>query len=126
MNPKVLILEPDVLQRDLMSLALKRYHLDPIVCSEPVEAVKLLAEHQPGLLIINLLLRGQNGLDLLRELKKKGLLEHTKIIIVSPLGFPDIVLKAARAGAAAFMVKPVDPEQLAERALSLLAADLPA
>jgi DNA-binding response OmpR family regulator len=120
MNSRVLILEPDILQRDLMALALRRHQLEVAACSEAQEALQLIQEHRPGLLILDLLLRGQNGLDFLNELKSKNLLDNVKILIVSPLGFPEIVLKAARAGAAAFMIKPVDPEQLAEKAYSLM------
>ena len=120
LNTKVLILEPDVLQRDLMVLALKRHQLDPLACSDPQEALTLIKSQRPGLLIINLLLRGQNGIDFLNELKNKDLLENMKILVVSPLGFLDIVIKASRAGASAFLIKPVDPDQLAEKALSLL------
>jgi two-component system, OmpR family, alkaline phosphatase synthesis response regulator PhoP len=120
MNAKVYILEPDALQRDLMTLALKRHQLDPKACSDTQEALKLIEAQRPGVLIVDLLLRGQNGLDFLNELKIKGLLESTKILVVSPLGFPEVVLKAAKAGVAAFLIKPVDPEQLAEKVLSLL------
>jgi CheY-like chemotaxis protein len=123
MRPRVLILEPDALQRDLMSMALKRHQLEPLACATPQEALLLIEEQHPNLLIVDLLLRGQNGLDFLNELKQKNLLENIKILVVSPLGFPEIVLKAARAGAAAFMIKPVDPEQLAEKAFSLLGTD---
>ena len=123
MNPRVLILEPDALQRELMALALKRHHLEVTTCAEPQDAFQLIPELRPGLLVVDLLLRGQNGLDFINELKNRQLLQGAKILFVSPLGFPEIVLKAAKAGAAAFMIKPVDPEQLAEKVLSLLVMD---
>jgi DNA-binding NtrC family response regulator len=116
----VMILEPDVMQRDLMVLALRRHQLQPIVCPQSHQIEVLLAQHCPELLIIDLLLRGRNALDLLEMLKKKGLLEKTKVLLISPLGFPEIVRKAARAGAAAFVVKPLDPDQLAERSYNML------
>jgi CheY-like chemotaxis protein len=122
MNPSVLILEPDALQRDIMVLALRRHQLEVAACADPQEAFKILETQPQQLLIIDLLLRGQNGLDFLSELKQRNLLEGLKILVVSPLGFPEIVLKAARAGVGAYMVKPVDPEQLAEKVLQLLSA----
>ncbi len=116
----VMILEPDVMQRDLMVLALRRHQLETVVCPQSHQVEDLLALHHPDLLILDLLLRGRNALDLLEMLKKKGLLERTKVLLISPLGFPEIVRTAARAGAAAFVVKPLDPDQLAQRSISLL------
>jgi DNA-binding NtrC family response regulator len=116
----VMILEPDAMQRDLMVMALQRHQLQSIVCPQLHQIEDLLAQHCPELLILDLLLRGRNGLDLMEMLKKKGLLEKTKVLLISPLGFPEIVRKAARAGAAAFVVKPLDPDQLAERSINLL------
>lgn len=120
MSAKVLILEPDILQRDLMVMALTRHQLSPLACSDPADAFSLIKEHHPNLLIINLLLRGQNGLDFLAELRKDHLIKNCKILVISPLGFSEIVLRAAKAGAAAFLIKPVDPEQLAMKVLNLL------
>jgi len=117
---KVMILEPDVMQRDLMVLALQRHELFPIVCPQSHQIEDMLALHCPDLLILDLLLRGRNGLDLMEYLKKKGLLEKTRVMLISPLGFPEIVRKAAHAGAAAFVVKPLDHDQLAERSFNLM------
>jgi DNA-binding response OmpR family regulator len=119
-SPTVMILEPDPLQRDLYAAVLLRNGFKPILCLHPTQAAELLAEHVPDLMVINILLPGQNGFDLLADLKSQGRLGETKIIVVSPLGFPEIVQKAARAGVAAFMVKPVDPGQLIHRARQLV------
>jgi two-component system, chemotaxis family, chemotaxis protein CheY len=120
-TPKVLILELDALQRDAMASMLKRSHFSPISCSHPNNAAALLAEFKPALLIINIVLPEQNGLDFIKEMRKLGLLDATKVLVISPLGFPDVVFKAARAGAADFLVKPFDPEQLIQRARQLTA-----
>lgn len=120
MSARVLILAADGLQRDLMVMALKRHQLEALACATPAEAQSLLAAERPGLLVIDLLLRGQNGLDFIREMTGLGLLDDVKILMLSPLGLTDLVLKAVRAGAGAFLIKPVDPDQLAEKAKSLL------
>jgi two-component system phosphate regulon response regulator OmpR len=120
MSARVLILAADGLQRDLMVMSLKRHQLEPLACATPAEAQHLLTAERPGLLVIDLLLRGQNGLDFIREMTSLGLLDDVKILMLSPLGLTDLVLKAVRAGAGAFLIKPVDPDQLAEKAKSLL------
>jgi len=116
----VMIVEPDAMQRDLIVLALQRRKLQPVVCPQASQVEEMVSQHKPELLILNLLLHGCNGLDLLDGLRKKGKLDRTKVVLLSPLGFPEIVRKAARAGASAFMVKPLDPELLAERTCTLL------
>jgi DNA-binding response OmpR family regulator len=69
-----------------------------------------------------------NGLDVLRKLKDQGDLEQTGVIVISALGYPEVVRQAAEAGADDFLVKPFDPVLLAERVKSILApaASMPA
>jgi CheY-like chemotaxis protein len=116
-NPSVLILEPNPLQCDLIKLALIRNCMTPIVCHQPDALRRYLLEHLPDVLLIDTYLPGQNGLDLVDELKSEVFLQRTKIFFISSLGYPEIVQKAARLGASGFLVKPLDPELMVKRIL---------
>lgn len=111
----VLILIPNPLQCDLVRMALLRSRMNPIVCQQPSALRQHLVQHVPDVLLIDTYLPGQNGLDLINELNSEVLLKRTKVIFVSSLGFPEIVQKAAKAGASSFLVKPLDPDLLVKR-----------
>ncbi|NOH01727.1 MAG: response regulator [Chloroflexi bacterium] len=111
----VLIVEPNVLQCDLIKMALLRSRMKPIVCDQPSNLRQQLLEHVPDVLLIDTYLPGRNGLDLIGELNSEVLLKRTKVFFLSSLGFPEIVQKAAQIGASGFLVKPLDPDLLVTR-----------
>ncbi|MCX6078661.1 MAG: response regulator [Chloroflexi bacterium] len=113
----VLILEPNVLQCDLIKLALIRNSMHPIICENSGTIRQQLVEHLPDLLLVDTHLPGQNGLDLVTELNAEAFLSRTKVFIISSLGYPEIVQKAVKAGASDFLVKPLDTDLLVTRIL---------
>lgn len=114
-NLSVLILEPNPLQCDLIRMALLRYGMNPIICTEPEKLRQHLAQHVPDVLLVDTLLPGLNGLDLVGQLNSEVLLNRTKVFFLSSLAFPEIVQKAAKIGASGFLVKPLDPDLLISR-----------
>ena len=120
MSAGVLILEPDALQRDLILMGLRRIGLEPIVCDQADEVPQILLEHKPALMILDLTQPDRNGLDLLSDLRHAGLLVLTRVIVVSALTFPDVVNRAIRLGAAAFLAKPLDLDLLLKRVEKIL------
>ncbi len=111
----ILVLEPNALQCDLIKLALIRNRMNPIICTQPSDLRQLLVQHLPDVLLIDTYLPGQNGLDLIGQLNSEILLQRTKVIFISSMGFPEIVQKAAQMGASGFLVKPLNPDLLVNR-----------
>ena len=111
----ILILEPNMLQRDLIKMALMRNRMKPIVCSEPARLREQLVELMPDVLVVDTYLPGRNGLDLIGQLNLEILLKRTKVFFISSFGFPEIVQKAAQMGASGFLVKPLNPDLLVAR-----------
>jgi DNA-binding response OmpR family regulator len=111
----VLILEPNPLQCDLLKMALTRSGMKPIVCNQPAALRQYLVQHMPDVLLIDIYLPGQNGLDLIAQLNSEVLLKRTRVFFLSSLGFPEVVQKAAQIGASGFLVKPLDPDLLVTR-----------
>ena len=114
-TPSILILEPNPLQCDLIRMALTRSQMNPIVCDQPSALRQHLVQYMPDVLLIDTYLPGQNGLDLISQLHSEVLLKRTKVFVLSSLGFPEVVQKAAQIGASGFLVKPLDPDLLIAR-----------
>lgn len=104
----VLILEPDIAQRDLMVMVLKRGKLVVETCTNIDDLPGMLELKKPPVLIMDIYLPGKNGFDLIQDLKNRGLIENTRVIGISSMAFPEIVRKMVQAGFADFLVKPLD------------------
>jgi two-component system response regulator DctR len=72
------------------------------------------------LLLLDLFLPQQNGIELLQQLRAAGLLAHTAVVVISGLGFSEVVQQAVQSGAQDFLVKPIDTDQLVERVNKVL------
>ncbi|NIR48100.1 sigma-54-dependent Fis family transcriptional regulator [candidate division KSB1 bacterium] len=70
-----------------------------------------LVENQPfNLVLVDLMIPGMNGLEILDEIKKKDLL--TEVIIITGKGTISTAVEAMKAGAYDYLTKPVQPNRL--------------
>lgn len=115
-----LIIEPDALQRDLMRLTLQNLGCEVWITTDAREARRLLRQHQPHLLVIDTFVPNVNGFDLLKSYQTAHLLDTTRVIMISALGFEEVVRQALQLGVSAYLVKPVDIEIFTARAKALL------
>jgi CheY-like chemotaxis protein len=110
----------DAVQRDLIQLALTRQGCKVEVTREPLNVLEIVSSQHPSLLILDTFLPGSSGLEVLKNLNKANYLKHTKVILISSYGFPEVIQQAKDAGVSEFMMKPVDIDDLLLRTKSLL------
>lgn len=116
----VLIVEHDRLVRDLMSLALERVGLRPICVDSSTEALEASRNHKPELVLLDIPIPHTNGLDLIRQFCESSESKRTPVIVISSLGFGEIVKEAIAAGAKDFIIKPFDVNTFIQRVLKIL------
>lgn len=75
----------------------------------------------PGCLVLDVRLRDANGVDLISELRERGL--TLPIIVITAYGDVPTASKAFRRGAIDFLEKPVSPRKLIERIREALEID---
>ncbi len=116
----LLLVEDEPALRDLIALILEhQVGCRVVTAGDGMEALESFETLRPRAVVLDILLPYMNGLDLLRRLKEQGNLEQTGVIVISALGYPEVVRQAAEAGASDFLVKPFDPVVLAERVKSI-------
>lgn len=111
----ILLIEGDLVQRDLIELALQRNGYEMLWAQESENTIHLLQERHPDLILVDVLLPQENGLDLIQRARDKGLLDLTPVIVFSALGYREIVQQAIRVGACDFLIKPLDMDALIVR-----------
>lgn len=84
------------------------------------EVIKDVEEKRPQVLVMEIMLSGMDGFLVLSSLKKSLGSTMPKVIFISNLSHSGFVAKAIKEGASYFMVKPIMPENLAERIENLM------
>ncbi len=93
-----------------------------VLVSDPTEAIDVLEERDPDILLLDLIMPRVSGLDILAALRKKPKFKHLPIIILTASSDPQDKIKALDLGATDFLAKPVDPTELALRIRNTAAA----
>lgn len=119
-SPTVLLVVTDAIQRDLIQLTLKRLGCKVENTRDSKSVLPLVSTLHPSLLILDTFLPGSSGLDILKELNKTNHRKHTKVLLISSYGFPEVIQQAKDAGVDEFLMKPVDVDDLADRVKQLL------
>lgn len=114
-DKSILLIEEDRIVADLVSLTLERMGYKVRVTSKPSEILALMAEVKPRLVLLDIFLPGWNGLDLLRDMKRAGWLKTSKVLVLSALGFREVVQQAVMLGASDFLMKPFDVDVLVDK-----------
>jgi DNA-binding NarL/FixJ family response regulator len=79
-------------------------------CATAEEALKLLPKHTPDIVLMDIQLPGQSGIDCTTQLKQ--LLPQVQIIMVTVYEDTERIFKALRAGACGYILKRCSPAEL--------------
>ena len=85
-----------------------------------VEALGLVAEEAPDLVLVDVVMPGMSGVELCRELKTRGGTRLTPVVLITASQDKGHRLAGLEAGADDFLGKPVDVQELRTRVRSLL------
>jgi two-component system nitrate/nitrite response regulator NarL len=83
------------------------------------EALRLAAQHDPDLILLDLNLKGESGLDILAALKEED--PSRRIVMLTVSDAPEDLIGAIRAGADGYLLKDMEPEELLGRVREALA-----
>lgn len=101
---KILLIEDEEFVRKLYDLVLTKANFE-VIDAESGEVGLTLAQNQPDLIMLDLMLPGMNGLEVLKSLKADQKTNHIPVIILSNLGQDNIIKEALEAGAAGYLLK---------------------
>lgn len=123
MQPKkILLVEDEALIADLYSYALKAAGYDVKVANDGLAGLKFLEEEKFDLLLLDIMLPGMNGLEMLREWKSKHTGESILVIMLTNLGQDAVIKEGFALGAAGYLIKAsYTPEQVVKEIENALA-----
>ena len=108
----VLLVEDSLTDTEMMTRYLRQAGLSVVSATSCEEARIKLRSRRPDLVLLDVLLPGQSGFELCRELKTNVNTERIPVIICSTKGTEADRLWGSMLGADAYLPKPVDQQEL--------------
>ncbi len=84
----------------------------PIVTGDPADALRLMEEEKPNLVLLDLMLPETDGIELMKNILRMA---DVPVIFLSAYGREELIARAFDMGAVDYVVKPFSPTELAAR-----------
>ncbi len=117
----ILICDDEPSLRELMRISLPAEY-QFVEASHAAEAIELVEQVRPDLVLLDVMLPGASGLTVLESLRRRGESRETPVVVISAFSAESDQRAALGAGASGFLRKPFDPEELHALVEDLLAA----
>ncbi len=117
-RPCVLIVDDDVRLRDLLVRYLDQQGFDALVAGDGRELDQQLKRHHADLIVLDLMLPGEDGLSICRRLRGQGI--ETPIIMLTAKGDEIDRIVGLEIGADDYLPKPGSPRELVARMRAVL------
>lgn len=112
---KVLIVEDEVAITTLLRYNLEKEGFIVITTGDGEEAVTLVKEHRPDVVVLDWMLPGMTGLEVCKNIRWNQDLKNTPVIMLSARGEEGDRIRGLDSGADDYMVKPFSPPELIAR-----------
>lgn len=122
---KILIVDDEKNIRELISYNLKKEGYKILIADNGIDALKLVKEERPDLVLLDLMLPGMNGLDVCKEIRKNPNISSTPIIIISAKSEEFDKVLGLELGADDYITKPFSIRELAARVKVILRRTAP-
>lgn len=104
-NRKILIIDDEPVLLNVASAFFEQVGYEVEGVAQPEAGIEKAKEWQPHVILLDIIMPGINGLDVLQILKKMPETAHIPVFIFSNLDSQEEISKAAEMGAAGFLTK---------------------
>ena len=101
----ILIIEDDKFLRELIVQKLLREGYEISEALDGEEGIKKIKEEKPDLILLDLILPGIDGFEVLSQMREESRLSSIPVIILSNLGQKEDVEKGMKLGAVDYLIK---------------------
>ena len=122
LDAKVMMVDDEPLMTALIETHLEDGGYTKFVAtSDPLQALDMLRREKPGVLLLDLMMPGLSGFDLLSAIRADDELRYLPVIVLTAATGASAKLRALQLGATDFLAKPVDASELVLRVRNTLA-----
>jgi len=116
----ILIADDDPVMVKLLEFTLQRAGFGVLVCREGLSVIARVRAGRPDLIVLDVMLPGRSGLELLRDFKEDAELAKLPVVVVTSQGKNSTQDELLAAGALNVFTKPFSPTMLIARLRELL------
>ena len=120
MSARLVIADDSATILALVSLALKKEGYEPVTATNGPDALALIREHRPELVILDALMPGMNGYDVCRALREDVDALRPHVMMLTAGGREADKTLASEVGVDEFVTKPFSPSALRARVREIL------
>ncbi|MDX1608458.1 MAG: response regulator [Candidatus Spechtbacterales bacterium] len=115
-NKLILIIDDDPMMSRLFQVAISNADMDVILAPNADKGFEKLRKEKPDLLVLDLLLPGKNGIEILEEMRSDESIKNIPVIIFSSLDKDEYIDKLKELNIVDFVIKSdIHPRQLVEK-----------
>ena len=119
---RVMMVDDDPIMVEVVRTFLEEAgYLDFVGISDPAAAVDMIRKDRPDVLLLDLLMPGVNGFDILRAVRANPNTQFVPVIVMTSASDARTKLRVLELGATDFLQKPVDASELTLRLRNTLA-----
>ncbi|MDB4887540.1 MAG: hypothetical protein JWN79_2978 [Gemmatimonadetes bacterium] len=118
--PLILVVDDERRNRQLLEVMLGGEGYEIALASSGAEALTMVTERPPNLILLDVMMPGMNGYEVAASLKVNPRTRHIPIIILTALDDRNSRIHGLGAGAEEFLTKPVNRHELCLRVRNLL------
>ncbi len=119
-TPKILIADDNAQNRELLEAFLARIDCDTAFAVDGQDTLEKVAEFQPDLILLDVMMPKLNGFEVCRKLKSNKETSRIMILMVTALSELGDIERAVEAGTDDFLSKPVNSLELQKRVTNML------
>ena len=120
---KILIIEDEKYLLELYKMKFEREGFLVLTAGDGLEGIKIAEKELPDLILLDIVMPGMDGFQVLKKLRGKEKTRHLKIYVFSNLGQPEEIKAGYEYGADGYMVKAnLTPGQVVDRISLALSA----
>jgi len=113
--PRILVADDDPITTRFLCSLLESEGYEVLSAEDGERAVAMALEHEPDLILCDLVMPYRDGFDVLRALRGTGRLAHVPVIILSMKDREEDIVRGLEEGAEDYVIKPFHARELVVR-----------
>lgn len=117
---KVLIVDDSAVERQILKDIVSKLGFSIVEAENGEDGIKMAIEHEPNLILMDVVMPGINGFQATKQITNNEKLKNVPVIMCTSKNQETDKIWGARQGAKAYVVKPINKEQLVTEIQKLL------
>jgi DNA-binding response OmpR family regulator len=120
MKRHILVVDDEIGALTLIGIMLERGGFGVLKARDAKSALNVLDEHNPDLIILDVMMPGMDGIELCSLIRQRDLTHKTPVLILSARGDAESIIRGIEAGANDYLPKPILHHDLVSKVRSML------